>query len=154
MAQMLFKPVGSVTPPPSIGSYNGEPISGGMGAGRGMMGGGVEYTAKRVTGDKPSTGIAGKWLAKDGNSEIKLEFKAEGSTFTGTLENSQMPGAVEFKDGKIEGDKISFSYVRQMNGQDMKISWTGTLSDDEIKLKRDAGGGMPGGGRGAAPKTN
>ena len=36
MAQMLFKPVGSVTPPPSIGSYNGEPVSGfGMGMGRG-----------------------------------------------------------------------------------------------------------------------
>ncbi len=36
-AQMLFKPVGSVTPPPSIGKYNGEPISGfGMGGGRGL----------------------------------------------------------------------------------------------------------------------
>jgi enterochelin esterase-like enzyme len=173
MAQMLFKPVGSVTPPPSIGSYNGEPISGGMGmgrgpgagagmpgmgAGRGMMSGSsanAEYTAKRVKGDKPFTGIAGKWLAKDGDNEIKVEFKVEGSKFTGTLENSQMPGAVEFKDGKIEGDKISFSYLRQMNGQDMKISWTGMLSGDELKLKRDAGGGgMPGGGRGAAPIGN
>ena len=177
MAQMLFKPVGSVTPPPSIGSYNGEPISGGMGmgmgrgpgagagagmpgmgAGRGMMGGGsanAEYTAKRVNGNKPSTGFAGKWLAKDGDNEIKVEFKVEGSRFTGTLENSQMPGAVEFKDGKIEGDKISFSYMRQMNGQDMKISWTGMLSGDDLKLKRDAGGGgMPGGGRGTAPTAN
>jgi len=121
MAQMLFKPVGSVAPPPSIGSYNGEPISGGMmgmgrgpgagagaGAGRGMMGGGsanAEYTANRVKGDKPSTGLAGKWLAKDGDNEIKVEFRVEGSKFTGTLENSQMPGAMEFKDGKIEGDK-------------------------------------------------
>jgi enterochelin esterase-like enzyme len=166
MAQMLFKPVGSVTPPPSIGKYNGEPVSGfgGMGAGRGMtggrgmMGGGanVEYTAKREKSDKPSTGAAGKWLIKDGDNEIKLEFKVEGSVLTGTLINSQMPGAIEFKDGKIEGDKISFSYVRQTNGQDMKISWTGTLSGDEIKLKREVGGGggMPGGGRGAAPKTN
>jgi hypothetical protein len=84
-----------------------------------------------------------------------VEFKVEGSKLTGTLENSQMPGAIEFKDGKIEGDKISFNYVRQMNGQDMKISWTGTLSGDEIKLKRDAGGGgMPGGGRGAGPAVN
>jgi enterochelin esterase-like enzyme len=178
MAQMLFKLVGSVTPPPSIGSYNGEPISGGfgmgmgrgpgagpgagagmpgMGAGRGMMGGGgSDFTAMRVKGDKPSTGAAGKWLIKDGDNEIKLELKAEGSKLTGTIENPQMPGSIEFKDGKIEGDKISFSYVRQMNGQDMKISWTGTLSGDEIKLKREAGGGggMPGDGRGAAPKSN
>jgi enterochelin esterase-like enzyme len=166
MAQMLFKPVGSVTPPSSIGNYNGEPVAGfgGMDGGRGMtggpgsMGGGtnVEYTAKREKSDKPSTGPAGKWLIKDGDNEIKLEFKVEGSKLTGTLDNSQMPGAIEFKDGKIEGDKISFSYVRQMNGQDMKISWTGTLSGDEIKLKREAGGGggMPGSGRGPAPKAN
>jgi enterochelin esterase-like enzyme len=162
MAQMLFKPVGSVTPPPSIGSYNGEPVSGfggmGMGGGRGIMGGGanVEYTAKREKSDKPSTGAAGKWLIKDGDNEIKLEFKIEGSKLTGTLDNSQMPGAIEFKDSKIEGDNISFSYVRQMNGQDTKILWTGTLSGDEIKLKREAagGGGMPGGGRGSGPTGN
>ncbi len=161
MAQMLFKPVGSVTPPPSIGKYNGEPVSFGMGApgaggGRGMTGGGAstEFTARREKSDKPSNGASGKWLVKDGNNEIKLELKAEGSKLTGTIENTQMPGAIEFKEGKIEGDKISFSYVRQMNGQDMKISWTGTLSGDEIKLKREAGGGMPGGGRGAGPAVN
>jgi enterochelin esterase-like enzyme len=163
MAQMLFKPVGSVTPPPSIGNYNGEPVSGFggmMAGGRGMMAGGgganTEFTAKREKSGNPSTGAAGKWLIKDGDNEIKLEFKVEGSKLTGTLDNSQMPGAIEFKDVKIEGDKISFNYVRQMNGQDMKIFWTGTLSGDEIKLKREAGGGggMPGGGRGPAPKVN
>jgi hypothetical protein len=74
-----------------------------------------------------------------------LEIKVDGSKLTGTLVNPQMPGTIEFKDGKIEGDNISFDYVRQMNGQDIKILWTGTLSGDEIKLKR--GVGMPGGGR-------
>ena len=84
-------------------------------------------------------GLAGKWLAKDGDNEIKVEFKVEGSKLTGTLRTIlKCLERSEFKDGKIEGDKISFSYVRQMNGQDMKISWTGTLSGDEIKLKRDA----------------
>lgn len=175
MAQMLFKPIGSVTPPPSIGKYDGSSAGGarggmgmgmgmpgrgmpGMGAGRGMMGGGTnsEFTAKRVKNDKPSTGAAGKWLIKDGDNEIKLEFKVEGSKLTGTIDNPQMPGAIEFRDGKIEGDKISFSYVRQMNGQDMKILWSGTLSGDDIKLKRETagGGGMPGGGRGAPPAGN
>jgi len=177
MAQMMFKPVGSVAPPASIGKYNGEPISGGfgmgmgrgpgagpgagagmpgMGAGRGMMGGGAssEFIAQRDKNDKPSTGASGKWLIKDGDNVIKLELKAEGSNLAGTIENPQMPGAIEFKDGKIEGDKISFSYVRQMNGQGTKISWTGTLSGDEIKLKREAGGGMPSAGRGAGPAVN
>lgn len=171
-AQMLFKPVGSVTPPPSIGSYNGEPVAGfgGMGApgagrgamGRGMTGAGApgggggnaEYTAKRVSGDASSKGVAGKWVAKDGDNELKLDLKVEGSKLSGTFENTQMPGVIEFKDGKIEGDVISFEYVRQMNGQDFPVKWTGTLSGDELKLKRELAGGMGRGGRGAAPAGN
>jgi hypothetical protein len=190
MAQMLFKPVGSVTPPPSIGSYNGEPISGGFGgmgagpgrgagAGGGMMGGGrgmgpgagagagpgagmgagpgmgpgmmgggganSEFTAKRDKTGSSSTGAAGKWIIKDGDSELKLELKVEGSKLSGTFDNPQMGGAVQFKDGKIEGNNISFDYLRSVNGQDIKIIWTGTLSGDEMKLKREVGGGMPGG---------
>jgi enterochelin esterase-like enzyme len=159
MAQMLFKPVGSVTPPPSLGKYNGEPVSGfgGMMAGgrgmmtggRGMMAGGGgannEFTARREKNGNPSAGAAGKWLIKDGENEIKLDLKIDGSKLTGTLVNPQMPGTIEIRDGKMEGDKISFDYVRQMNGQDIKILWTGTFSGDEIKLKREAGGGMPGG---------
>jgi len=109
----------------------------------------AELTANREKTDKPSAGAAGKWLVKDNGNEMKLDLKAEGSRITGTFENSQTPGAVELKDGKIEGDKISFNYVRQINGQDMKVSWTGTLSGDEMKLKREiAGGGTRGGGDG------
>jgi enterochelin esterase-like enzyme len=189
-AQMLFKPVGSVIPPPSIGKYNGEPVSGfgmgpgmgggrgpgakqgagpgakpgagmgagpgagpgagmgagpgaGMGAGGGMMGGASsEFTAKRS--GNASAGAAGKWTIKDGDNEIQLELKADGSKLSGTLNNPSMGGAVDFTDGKIEGDKISFSYLRQ----NMKISWTGTLSGNELKLKREVGGGMPGAGPG------
>ena len=115
-----------------------------------MAGGGgasAEFTARRENAGKPSTGAAGKWIIKDGENEIKLELKVDGSKLSGTIENPQMPGAIAFKDGKLEGGKISFDYVRQTNGQDIKIIWTGTLSGDEIKLNRQVGGGMPGGGR-------
>jgi len=78
---------------------------------------------------------------------LKLQIKVEGSKVSGTIENTQFPGVIEFKDGKLEGNTISFSYVRQIGGQEMNISWTGTLSGDELKLKRSVGGGMPGGGR-------
>jgi enterochelin esterase-like enzyme len=162
MAQMLFKPVGSVTPPPSIGKYNGEPVSFGMGmpgagpgrgapgapgAGRGMMAGSAssEFTARREKGSTASTGAAGHWIIKDGENEIKLELKVDGSKLSGTIVNPQMPGTIAFKDGKIEGNTISFDYVRQTNGQDIKIVWTGTLAGDELKLKRGVGGGIPGG---------
>ncbi len=169
-AQMLFKPEGSVTPPASIGSYNGE-STGGMGMGMGMPGMGrgamagagarggganAEFIARRVEGGTPSKGIAGKWIAKDGDNDIKLDFKVDGSSLSGTLENTQMPGAVEFKDGKIEGNKISFEYVRQMMGQDFPVKWSGTLSGDELKLKRElaGGGGAPGSRRGRPAAGN
>ena len=165
-AQMLFKPAGSVTPPPSIGKYDGTPAGGpggmgmgmpGMGrgpmAGPGAPGGGInsEFTAKREKNDSQSNGIAGKWVAKDGNNEIKLEFSVEGSSLSGTIENTQMPGVIEFKDGKIEGNNISFSYDRDMGGRGFKVEWTGTLSGDVLKLKHGLGGGMGGFGGGGMP---
>jgi len=128
-----------------------------MQGGGGMMGGGnvnAEYTARRMSGDASSKGAAGKWVAKDGDNEIKLDLKVEGSKLTGTIENTQMPGAIEIKDGKIEGNNISFGYVRNVSGQDFNMSWTGTLSGDELKLKRELAGGGMGGGRGAAPAGN
>jgi enterochelin esterase-like enzyme len=176
--QMLFKPKESVTPPSSIGEYDGSSAGGMMGmgmgmpgqgggqGGRGMMGGrggmagggggnvNAEYTAKRVSGDASSKGAAGKWVAKDGDNEIKLDLKVEGSKLTGTIENTQMPGAIEIKDGKIEGNNIFFGYVRNVSGQNFNMSWTGTLSGDELKLKRELAGGGMGGGRGAAPPRN
>ena len=103
MAQMLFKPVGSVTPPQSIGKYNGEPVSGfgGMMApGRGMMGGG---RGTMVAAPMPNLlprerkaavhrqELPGRWIIKDGENEIKLDLKIDGSKLTGTLVNPQMP---------------------------------------------------------------
>jgi hypothetical protein len=143
----------------------GGPGGGGPGGGMGMggfgggapSGGASEFVGKREKSEKATTGVAGKWLIKDNDTEIKIELKVEGAKVTGTLDNSQMPGAVEIKDGKIEGNKVSFHIVRQMNDQDMKVPWSGTLSGDEMKFKREStggggmgmggfGGGAPGGG--------
>jgi hypothetical protein len=135
------------------GARSGAPAPGGAPGGAPKSGGGfnTELTANREKTDKPSAGAAGKWLIKDNSNEMKLDLKAEGSKLTGTYENSQNPGVVELKDGKIEGDKISFNFVRQINGQDMKVSWTGTLSGDVMKLKREIAGGSGGGMQAGGP---
>jgi hypothetical protein len=135
----------TVTPPspPSDGSMMGGGARGG--------GASAEFTAKREKSDKPSSGAAGKWLIKDNDTEIKIELKVEGSKLTGTLDNSQAGGSTDIKDGKIEGNKISFNVVRKANNNNVTIKWTGTLSGDEIKFKRESAsggaGGMMGGGR-------
>jgi hypothetical protein len=79
-----------------------------------------------------------------------LNLKADGAKVTGTLENSQMPGVIEIKDGKIEGETISFAIDRKMGEMEMKIVWKGKIAGEEIKFKREVAGGMggPGGGQG------
>ena len=98
--------------------------------------------------------VNGKWIAKvagtqgQEDSEIILTFKADGAKVTGTLNNSIMPGDVEIKEGKLEGDKISFSLNRNIAQRDMKVVWKGTVSGDKIKFTRGIEGGMGGQGGG------
>lgn len=98
-----------------------------------------------------AAGVDGKWIAKvaatqgQEDSEITLTFKADGKKLTGTLNNSLMPGDIEIQEGKIEGDKVSFSLSRNFGQSDMKVVWKGTLAGDEIKFTRGIEGGMGGG---------
>ena len=96
--------------------------------------------------------VAGKWIAQapsgQGTSEITLIFKVDGATLTGTLDNSQMPGAIEIKDGKIQDNDVSFHVLRSFGENEMKVLWKGKVSGDEIKFTREIEGGMMGGGGG------
>jgi hypothetical protein len=89
--------------------------------------------------------VTGKWTLQAQGADISFNFKVDGTTLTGTLDNSQMPGPVEIKDGKVNGDDISFNVMRKVNETDMKIVWKGKIAGDEIKFKREAQGGMGGG---------
>jgi hypothetical protein len=92
--------------------------------------------------------ITGKWTAQAQGSDITLIFKVAGTALTGTLENSQMPGVIEIKDGKIDGDNVSFTINRKMNDMEMKIVWKGKVEGNVIKFKRETAGGAMGGGMG------
>ena len=96
--------------------------------------------------------VAGKWIAEapsgQGTSEITLIFKVDGNALTGTLDNSVMPGAIEIKDGKVEGDDVSFHVLRSFGENEMKVVWKGKVAGDEIKFTRAIEGGMMGGGAG------
>lgn len=99
--------------------------------------------------------ISGKWTAQapggqGATSDITLVFKVDGTSLTGTLDNSAMPGAIEIKDGKVEGDDVTFHLVRKFGENEMKIVWKGKVAGDEIRFTRAIEGGMggPGGGQG------
>lgn len=85
--------------------------------------------------------VDGKWTTEmpgmDG-APMKLgySFKADGAVLTGTTTG---PDGKEMaiKDGKIDGNKISFVVVISMGDQEMKLEYKGVVSPNEIKLTLD-----------------
>lgn len=81
--------------------------------------------------------LDGKWagtLTTDqGPFEVNYVFKTDGATLTGTTTGPD-GSAVAIKNGKVNGDKISFDLAFDMQGTAMNFSYTGVVSGKEIKL--------------------
>jgi len=96
--------------------------------------------------------VTGNWTGQingpDGNGfTLIFHFQQDGSKLTGSVEG---PGGepLQIKDGKAEGDKITFTIIFNGGGGDMKILHEGTVKGDEISLntKMEDGGAGPAGG--------
>ena len=77
----------------------------------------------------------GKWKgtieAGGETHELTFDLKASGDTLTGTL--SGVAGeASEIKDGKIQGDTVSFSATAEYQGQPIKLVFKGQVLESEI----------------------
>ena len=87
--------------------------------------------------------ITGKWTAQFdtqvGIQKYTFEFKAEGTDLTGkALGNiAGTDSASDIRDGKINGNDISFVEMQKYQGQEVRIVYKGTVSGDEIKFKRN-----------------
>ena len=82
--------------------------------------------------------VDGKWEGTIPGMDIPVSytFKADGVTLTGTSsgpENTVIP----IKDGKINGNNISFTVTFDFGGQEMKIDYKGVVSPTQIKLSFD-----------------
>jgi hypothetical protein len=93
-------------------------------------------SAALLGADKPA--LAGKWTIKDGNADIKIDFKVDGDKVTGTFNNPLAGGPMDIKEGKLKEDKVSFYIVRKFTGAEIRLKWTGTISGDEIQFKRES----------------
>jgi hypothetical protein len=88
--------------------------------------------------------VDGKWTTTtagmDGNEmTLGYTFKADGATLTGTHTGPD-GNEVPIKDGKIDGNNISFSITVDFGGQSMTMEHKGVVSADQIKLSLDAMG--------------
>jgi hypothetical protein len=93
----------------------------------------------------------GSWAAsmpgRDGNTmTVTFNLKADGDKLTGTV--SGRGGDTEISEGKVEGDKVSFSVVREFQGNKMVQNYKGVIEGDTIHFTvvREGGQG-PGGER-------
>jgi hypothetical protein len=84
--------------------------------------------------------IGGKWMGTaegpNGPLERTFTFKVDGSTLTGETE-SQLIGKSTIKDGKVEGDNITFSITANFQGNEMTLTYKGKIAGDQIKLTVD-----------------
>jgi hypothetical protein len=80
--------------------------------------------------------VTGKWSyemqGKNGPMTANMNLKADGSKLTGTV--SGRGGETEISDGKVDGDAITFTVVREFNGNKFVTKYNGKVSGDEIKF--------------------
>lgn len=86
-------------------------------------------------------GLTGKWTATavGNNVSVTLDLKVVGNVVTGAILNPQS-GPAEIRDGKIEGDNISFHVVRTTNNATNRILWRGTIDGAQIHFTRSVEG--------------
>jgi len=83
--------------------------------------------------------VTGVWKAempgRGGETrEVTFNLKQSGETLTGTT--SGFRGAdVPISDGKVSGDDISFTVVREFRGNTMKMLYKGKIVGSEIQFK-------------------
>jgi hypothetical protein len=74
---------------------------------------------------------AGTFKTKDGQSmPMSFMFKADGNKLTGTDNGSKK----NIKDGKIDGNKMSFTLEFEFGGSKYVFKYKGVLSGDQLDL--------------------
>jgi hypothetical protein len=88
--------------------------------------------------------VTGKWVYEQpgrggGNpTPVTLNLKADGGKITGTQSRAGRDGNMmesPIKEGKIDGNNVSFKVTMQMGGNEITSDFVGTLEGDALKLK-------------------
>jgi opacity protein-like surface antigen len=82
----------------------------------------------------------GKWTGTVstpmGDLPVQYEFKADGTTLNGTTLGFD-GGTIPIKNGKVDGNKISFTVTFDFGGMTLDLSYQGEVSPTEIKMTGD-----------------
>ena len=95
-----------------------------------------------------SANIDGKWVAEvetknrkgGGKQNVILNLKADGSTLTGNVSAGRRGRGADIQNGKLDGDKFTFTTVQKGKQREQKLNWTGTVAGSELKIDRQREG--------------
>ena len=81
--------------------------------------------------------ISGTWKGTAetpaGTVQRTFVFKVDGSKLTGETSSDRF-GKSQIQDGKVDGDKISFTIAVSFQGNEAKVNYTGKVNGEEIKF--------------------
>jgi len=89
--------------------------------------------------------VTGVWKAEfetqRGLQKYTFVLKQDGANVSGkaNVEMADQKREAEFKDGKLDGDTLTFVEPLNINGNDLRIVFTGKVAGDEIKFTRKVG---------------
>ncbi|MFB3786185.1 MAG: esterase [bacterium] len=100
---------------------------------------------KTPGGEIKAEGVGGAWKAEFetqiGLQKYTFTFKQDGGQVSGKAQ-SEIGGEkreVELRDVKMDGDKISFDEIIEFQGNELRITYKGTIVGDEIRFTRQVG---------------
>ena len=89
--------------------------------------------------------VDGKWNGSldtpMGAVPVAFTFKADGAALTGTMSGPD-GGELAIKNGKIDGDKVSFVVSIDFGGMALDLNYTGVVKPDTMQMTLDVMG-MP-----------
>src|SRR5437868_4025895 len=86
--------------------------------------------------------VTGAWKAEFdtqiGLQKYSFTLKQEGAAVSGkaSVDTGGEKRDVTFKEGKVEGDKLTLIELLSIQGKDVRVTFTGKVSADEIKFTR------------------
>ena len=89
--------------------------------------------------------LTGTWKAEfqtqRGLQKYTFQLKQDGQTVSGkaAVEMTDQKREAEFKEGKVEGDTVTFVELLKIQDNDIRIIYTGKLEGPEIKFTRQVG---------------
>lgn len=90
--------------------------------------------------------ITGTWKGTaqtdNGTIERTFVFKVDGTVLTGET-TSEMLGKSVIKDGKVEGDKVTFKIDVKFQDNEMTLTYNGEVKGDQIHFKVEIPNGGP-----------